>query len=187
MTAEPRLALLRDPDKAVASLSQFRRRILEALDEPNSATGLAKRLGSTRQKVNYHLRSLENAGLVELAETRQRRGLEERVMRRVADVVLVDPTAFAGVELNRRDAVGVTGVVVTSRDLIAQAAQVSRRAADQGDSVAAATLDTVIRLESPVRLKDMLEEIAAVVARYDSEAGLAVRVATSVLATVPTE
>jgi hypothetical protein len=49
------------------------------------------------------------------------------------------------------------------------------------------TLDTAIRPESPGRLQDRLEEIAAVVARYDSETGLAVRVATSALATVPAE
>jgi hypothetical protein len=56
-------------------------------------------------------------------------------MRKVADVVLVDPTAFAGVELTRRNAAGATGVVVTSRDLIAQAAEVSRRAAAVGGFV----------------------------------------------------
>ncbi|NIP81922.1 MAG: helix-turn-helix domain-containing protein, partial [Gemmatimonadetes bacterium] len=58
------------------------RRLLDALlERPDSAVGLARRLGDTRQRLNYHLRVLEGAGLVELEEERPRRGVRERVMR----------------------------------------------------------------------------------------------------------
>jgi DNA-binding transcriptional ArsR family regulator len=174
--------MLHDPDQVVDALSAFRRGILAALDRPDSATGLARQLGSTRQKVNYHLRALEDVGLVEVEELRQRRGLTERVMRRTSDVVLVDPTAFDTSGLSRTDVVGVSGVVTTATDLIGQAAQVASRAGNRGERVVAATLDTEIRVASPSALKAMLDEIAAVVARHDSGAdGLRVRVATAVL------
>ena len=178
----PTLSLITDPDQAI-SLSGMRRRILEALDEPDSATGLANTLGTSRQKVNYHLRELEKTGFVELAEVRQRRGLEERVMRRTSDVVLVDPAAFSGVDLNKRDAVGLSGVIATAASLIRQGAAVAAGASESDESVAAATLDGEIRIESPVRLREMLGEIAEIVSRYDSTTGLGLRVATTVLPT----
>ena len=176
------VALITNPEHAIA-LTEMRRRILEALDQTDSATGLAGTLGATRQKVNYHLRELEKAGFVELAEVRQRRGLKERVMRRTSDVVLIDPAAFSGLELERPDAIGLSGVIVTAASLIRQSAAVGAGASKGDESVAAATLDGEIRVESPARLKDMLGEIAEVVSRYDSPTGLELRVTTTVLAT----
>jgi DNA-binding transcriptional ArsR family regulator len=178
--SEQTIALVTDP-MSVEALTPFRRSLLRELDDPDSATGLAKRLGTTRQRVNYHLRALEDAGLVELDEVRQRRGLQERLMRRSGDVVVVDPTAFG--HLEGKDRTGVVGVVSTASDLIRQAATVGSEASRAGEKVAAGTLDTVVRLKDPKSLRLMLEEIASVVAKYDSgESGLAVRVATVALA-----
>jgi DNA-binding transcriptional ArsR family regulator len=171
-----------DADEVVETLSQFRREVLAALSAPASATEIARNLGTTRQRVNYHVRALEEAGLLELHEERQRRGLTERVMRKSADIVLVDPSAFDMAQLSRVDAAGITGVVAVAADLIRQAAAVSAAASERDERVAAATLDTSIRVESPRALRTMLEEVAAVLARHDSgEEGLEVRVATAIL------
>lgn len=65
-----------------ASLSPLRQQLLGALRaRPDSAAGLARRLGVPRQRVNYHLRALERDGLLELHATRRRRGLAERILR----------------------------------------------------------------------------------------------------------
>lgn len=174
--------ILRDPDRVVEAMSPFRRRILAALDEPASATGLARTLGSTRQKTNYHLRALEEAGLVEVDELRPRRGLTERIMRRTSEVVLVDPTAFDTSGLTKTDVVGLSGVVSTATELIGQAAAIASQAGDRRERVASATLDTQIRVSSPSALEALLEEMAAVIARHDTgREGLLLRVATSVL------
>ncbi len=181
MTA-PSVTVLRDPDQVVEVMSPVRREILAALDEPNSATGLAQRLGSSRQKMNYHLHALEEAGLVEVDELRPRRGLTERVMRRTSEVVLVDPAAFDTSGLTKRDVAGLSGVVSTAVEIIGQAAQVTAEARRRDQRVAAATLDTEIRVANPAALKAMLAELAAVVARYDTDdEGLLLRVATTVL------
>src|SRR5260370_5723397 len=66
---------------AAAALSPFRLGLLKGLQQPESASGLARRLGLPRQQVNYHLRALERAGFIELSEARQRRGCTERIMR----------------------------------------------------------------------------------------------------------
>lgn len=179
------VVMLGDPDDVIDNLSRTRRAVLSALDEPASATVVARRLGSTRQKVNYHLRALEQAGLVECAELRPRRGLTERVMRRTSDVVLVDPLAFDASELARSDVAGVAGVVATATDLIRQAATVASAAARRRARVASAVLDTEIRVASPAALSAMLDEVAAVVARHDSgDEGLLLRVSTTVLPAV---
>lgn len=186
--AGPRFGVVSDPDQVVDALSPVRRRILGALDRPASATGLAKQLGSTRQKINYHLRALEAAGLVEVDELRPRRGLTERIMRRTSDVVLVDPTAFDTSGLTRDDVVGLSGVVAIAADLIGQAAIVSTQAGERSERLAAASLDTEIRVASPSDLRAMLDEIAVVVARHDTgDSGLRLRVATSVLPSVTDE
>lgn len=169
-----------DPERA-AQLTGLRRAVLAALDEPASASVVADQLGLSRQKVNYHLRALEDAGFVELAEERPRRGLTERVMRRAADAVVVDPAAFDVSGLGDADVVGLGGVVATATDLIRSAAAVATAASAVGKRVAAAALDGEVRVASPASLDAMLEDLGAVIARYSAPTGLRVRVATLVL------
>lgn len=176
------IRLVSDPDEVVDTLHPLRRRILDLLDTPDSATGLAARLDTSRQRVNYHLRKLEDAGMVELAEVRQRRGLQERVMRRRNEIVLIDPTAFSAGVMSRQDAAGITAVVAMASDQIRRAALVATAAAESGSRVVAATLDTSVRVPSPAALKSLLDEIGAVIAHHDSgEEGLLVHIGTSVL------
>ena len=49
-----------DPVAAAVALDPVRSRLLSELAEPASAATLAARLGIARQKVNYHLRALED-------------------------------------------------------------------------------------------------------------------------------
>jgi DNA-binding transcriptional ArsR family regulator len=74
-----RVSVLSESHRLAAVLSPIRRQVLQSLDTPDSATGIARRLGLARQKVNYHLRELERAGFVEMDEQRQRRGCVERL------------------------------------------------------------------------------------------------------------
>src|SRR5687768_5561169 len=89
MTARP-TALLDDLDTALQALAPIRRRILAALSEPASAAGLSEQLGMPRQKIGYHLRALEGAGLVQPAGERRKRGFTERLFVAARDHVL-DP------------------------------------------------------------------------------------------------
>jgi DNA-binding transcriptional ArsR family regulator len=82
------------PATAATLLDPTRLEILRALDQPDSAAGLARRLGLPRQKLNYHLRLLEGDGLVELVEERKKRNCTERVLRAVARSYLISPAAL---------------------------------------------------------------------------------------------
>src|SRR3712207_7665169 len=94
--ADMSLDVLQDPDRLRGTLSPLRRRLLEELREPDSATGLAARLGESRQRLNYHLRELERGGLVELVEQRQRRGRTERILRATGHAGIVAPAGAGG-------------------------------------------------------------------------------------------
>src|SRR5690606_10538251 len=67
-----------DPAVAGVSLDPVRTEILCRLATPGSAAQLAAQLGLPRQKVNYHLRTLERHGLVELREERRKGNMTER-------------------------------------------------------------------------------------------------------------
>lgn len=181
-SAPPTVTVLTDPDVVIEALTPFRRHLLALLDHPDSATGLARELDASRQRVNYHLRALEQAGLVELVEERPRRGVTERVLRRRADVVLVDPMVFDTSGLGDRERVGVAGVVTTARDLVGQAAAVAGAASAAGRQVAMATLDTEVRVASPAAMRALLDDLAVTVARHATDGpGLRLRVATMVV------
>ena len=68
--------------------------MLAELREPASAADLGTRLAIPRQKVNYHLRTLESLGLVSVATTRKWGGLTERLMVAKAASFVVSPKAL---------------------------------------------------------------------------------------------
>lgn len=77
--------------QAGALLDEARLGLIRALGEGESAAGLARRLGLPRQRVNYHLRELERAGLVEAVGERRRGNCTERLLRPVARAFVLAP------------------------------------------------------------------------------------------------
>ncbi len=92
------VVVIEDPATAEACLDATRSRLLAALTEPQSATMLANALGLPRQKVNYHLRILEQHGLVELVENRRKGNVTERLLRATASSYVISPTALSAVQ-----------------------------------------------------------------------------------------
>ena len=94
MAPTPALEVVRQPDAAAALLDPVRQQLLPELAEPDSASGLARRLRLPRQRINYHLRALETAGLVELVEERRKGNCIERVVRATARAFVISPEAL---------------------------------------------------------------------------------------------
>jgi DNA-binding transcriptional ArsR family regulator len=92
------VAVIEDPAAAEVSLDPVRARLLAELAVPGSATTLAAKVGLARQKVNYHLRTLEKHGLVELVEERKKGNVTERVMRATAASYVISPAALSAVQ-----------------------------------------------------------------------------------------
>jgi hypothetical protein len=91
------IEVIDDPRAAEVSLHPVRARMLAELASGGTATGVAAKLGLTRQKANYHLRTLETSGLVELVEERRKRNTTERVMRATAASYVISPAALGSV------------------------------------------------------------------------------------------
>src|SRR5688500_771641 len=86
--------VIEDPAAAVVALDPVRARLLAALAAPASAAMLGARFGRARQKVNYHLRTLEAHGLVCMADERRWGGLTERRLVATAASYVVSPAAL---------------------------------------------------------------------------------------------
>jgi DNA-binding transcriptional ArsR family regulator len=175
------MALVEEPERLRQALSPLRRRLLERLREPASATQLAPALGLSRQRVNYHLRALEAAGLVELVEQRQRRGCVERILRATADAFVVDPSVmaadgFSGLA-DRYAAEHLVGVAAgTVRDVARMQAGAERA----GTRLLTFTIEAEIRFAEPGAVHDftdaLAEAVAATAERFDTPGGRSYRI-----------
>lgn len=165
-----------DPAAAVTALDPIRSRLLAELRQPASAAGLATRTGLTRQKVNYHLRALENRGLVVAAGERRWGGLRERLLVASASSYVVSPGALGEVGADP----GRAGDRLSASYLIALAARAVREvggmwrlARDTDKRLATLSIDTAIRFRSPAErarfTEDLSDAVTALVARYHDD------------------
>ena len=164
------MEVVSDPERVAAALSPLRRRLLSELATPESATTLGKRLGLTRQKVNYHLRELERAGLVELVGERPRRGLIERLYRTTARSVIVDPNLLGVAATGVADRFSSAHLVGVAARAVREVAVLRDRAEEAGKPLATFTLDTEINLATPgdfdLFAAELRDSIAVLVKRY---------------------
>lgn len=170
------LHLIHDPERATTALHPLRRRILAELAEPGSATELARRLELPRQLVNYHVRQLETAGLVEPAGERRRRNCTERLLRAVARSYLIDPAALGSLAADperMEDHTSSAYQVATAARLIQEVAALREGADRAGQRVPTLTLQSEIRFASPEAQRafaaELTRAVAAIVARYHDE------------------
>jgi predicted ArsR family transcriptional regulator len=157
--------VLREGDLRGA-LTPLRRRLLTELREPASATGLAARLGETRQRINYHLRELEKSGLLELVEVRQRRGREERLLRATARTVVVSP-AMVGPRDLEQDRFAVDTLLAAAASTVDIVARQRAAAAAAGKRLVTFTVEAEIGFDRPADISDFASRLASLIASYD--------------------
>lgn len=155
------IQIVQNPEKAAALLQPGRLDLVERLAEPDSAAGLARRLGIPRQKVNYHLRELELAGFVELVEERRKGNCIERVVRATAREFLIAPHAGKSMAADRFSA---AYLVSTAARVIRDLAGLCLRARKAGKRVATLTMETEIRFASAESRAAFAEELTALIA-----------------------
>jgi DNA-binding transcriptional ArsR family regulator len=152
---------------AAAALSPFRLGLLKGLQEPESASGLARRLGLPRQQVNYHLRELERAGFIEMSEERQRRGCTERIMRLTSRVSFprADEAAPPEVRADQEGHGFASAHVIAAASAVASEVAELRSRAGQGARLVTTTLQSEIRFPTPDDYRAFVEGLTAAVAR----------------------
>ena len=173
------VAVIDDPAAASVALDPVRARMLAALAEPASAATLAERVGLTRQKVNYHLRTLEAHGLVELAGERRWGGLTERLLVASAAAYMVSPGALGDASVEdpdrARDRLSARYLVALAARIVREVGALTRRAGVAGKRLPTLAVDTEIGFRSAADRAAFTEELTAAVtslaARYHDDAG----------------
>lgn len=170
------VTVIDDPATAEVSLDPVRARLLAALTEPGSATTLASRAGLTRQKANYHLRTLERHGLVELVEERRKGNCIERVLQATAASYVISPVALAAVAPDpdrSPDQVSARWMLSLASRLVQEVGQLIQGAKKARQPVATFAIDTEIRFGSAADRADFAVEltdtVSALVAKYHDE------------------
>jgi DNA-binding transcriptional ArsR family regulator len=144
-------------------------RILAQLAEADSAAGIARRLGLPRQQVGYHLRALEQAGLVELVEERRKGNCIERIVRAAGRCYVISPEALGklGVTPEQRgDRFSVGFLVCLAARAIRDVTLLSGRADMAGKRVSPTmAMELEVHLASVEARNAFADELAQQVAR----------------------
>jgi DNA-binding transcriptional ArsR family regulator len=166
-----------DPAAAAAALDPVRSRLLSELAEPASAATIAARFGLPRQKVNYHLRTLESHELVRVAEERQWGGLKERVLVATAASYIVSPKALgrAAADPGRSaDRLSASYLIALAARIVREVGDLLRRSQEAGKGLPTLSIDTEVRFKSPADRaafsKELTDAVMKLASRYHDEA-----------------
>lgn len=168
--------VISDPAVATVALEPVRSRLLSELATPASAAALSSRLGIARQKINYHLRTLEEHRLVEVAEKRKWGGLTERLLVATASSYVVSPSAMGPVATDPGrtvDRLSAGYLIALAARVVREVSDLLRRAGKAGKRLPTLSLDTEIRFRSPAERAEFSAALASavtnLVARYHDE------------------
>jgi DNA-binding transcriptional ArsR family regulator len=162
------VAVIEDPAAAEVSLDPVRARLLAELAEPGSATMLAAKVGLPRQKVNYHLRTLEQHGLVELVEERRKGNVNERLLQATAASYVISPTALAAVQpdpARSPDRLSARWLLAVSARLVRDVGTLITGATRAKKRLATFALDGEVRFATAADRAAFAEELATCVTR----------------------
>jgi predicted transcriptional regulator len=162
-----------DPRHAALLAAPIRRRILESLAEPGSASTVARSLGLARQLVAYHLRQLEARGYVELVREERRRGCVERIVRRTAQYLVVSPDVFGAQGIDPRqvqDKFSSSYLIALASRMAKEVGEAQAAAERAGRPMTTLSADVEVRLRSPREREafanELLDAITQIVDRY---------------------
>lgn len=137
-------------ERAQALLHPLRVRLLALAAEPVSAVELARELGETPQKINYHLKELEKAGLLKKVREEKVRNLTKAYYQVQARSLLFSPgfVAERGADARvARDQVSLHNLLGLSHELERDVIGLLNRSKSEG--MAAASLGAKAELAFP--------------------------------------
>ncbi len=189
------VTVIEDPAAAAASLDPTRVRLLAELAAgPASAAMLAGKVGLPRQKVNYHLRTLERYGLVELAGERRKGNVTERLMQATAASYVISPIALGAVQpdpARARDRLSARWLLALAARLVRDVGSLVAGAARARKRLATYALDGEVTFASAADRAAFVEEltqgVGALIRKYHdgtAEGGRAHRIVVALHPTV---
>jgi len=154
-------------------LDPTRLRLVAELAQPASGTDVARRIGLPRQKVNYHLRELEKAGIIRTVELRRKGNCTERVVQAVATSYLISPEVLGTISANPAtiaDRASSAYLVALAAETIREVAELRDRAEKADKKLPTLSLQSSVRFNSAEAMNGFAEEltqaVASLVAKY---------------------
>jgi DNA-binding transcriptional ArsR family regulator len=166
MVTQP-LDIIDDPARARTALQPIRLRLLHLLERPQSAPQLANAMGMPRQRVLYHLRTLEAQRLVEAQEHGRVGRRIDRSYVRTATSYAIAPRTLGGVAVDPRtvgDAFSSAYLSAVAARALNDLAALGRAAAARGKRVPTLTLETDVRFATPADQRRFADELTAALA-----------------------
>jgi DNA-binding transcriptional ArsR family regulator len=178
---------LQDPTAIEALASPHRLEIVAALGEAEHASiaALARRLGRTPHSLYYHVKLLERAGVVRIADTQRRGRRDERIWTLAGERIQVNATTRSPASIVKASKAIDAMLRLTSREL---SAAVRRRAErpDQTQPLTGMRMKARLGDRALRRVLGLMEEIGRVVRDANRGAGSG-RIFAVTLVLAPTE
>ncbi len=179
--------MIDDPERVAALAYPIRVAILDVLRSPNSSSGVARIIGETRQKTNYHVRALEEAGLIKAVGERRTGNFVEQLYQSVAGTFVVSPR-LAWSDDRRvealRSQLPLEQLVELGEDIQHDATALLDRAAFDGDDIPCGAVDAAVRFRDEAAraafLEEYLEALKPLLKKYGARHGDEFRVALAV-------
>jgi DNA-binding transcriptional ArsR family regulator len=146
--------------QAGALLHPLRIEVLKKLAEPRSCPELAKELGETSQKIYYHVKILESAGLIDKVDERRVRGIMEGLYRARAKSYWLSPALVGkvGGAERARDQMSLGFLLSLAEEIQADVARLGE-GTGEGQVVPSLGLSLQIELENAEERARFLEEL----------------------------
>ncbi|MBZ0286886.1 MAG: helix-turn-helix domain-containing protein [Anaerolineae bacterium] len=154
---------IQDVDQALALLKPARIDLLKRLDEARTCPELADMLGDSAQKIYYHVKALEKAGLVEKVDEKRVRGVVEGYYRAKARSYWLAPQLVGQIGGER-----ITRDQISLRTLLGLAAEIHddighlAHSAEAGHDVPSLSLSAHIHLPDSRRRAEFLQEVQTI-------------------------
>lgn len=137
---------------------------------------LAARIGLPRQQVNYHLKTLERHGLIELVEERRKGNVTERLMQATASSYVISPVALAAVQPDpgrSPDGLSARWLLAVAARLVSEVGSLITGAERASKPLATFTIDAEVRFATTKNraafAAELADAVATLVARYHDE------------------
>lgn len=151
-----------DIDQAAALLKPLRIELLKRMAMPRSCPELASELGETTQKLYYHVKILEKAGLIEKIEERRVGGIMEGQYQATARAYWLSPGLVGriGGQAKATDQLSLGYLLSLAEDLQYEVGQLAERT---DVNIPSLGLSAQIYLEDGSRRQAFLEELQGAV------------------------
>ena len=150
-------------EQAMVLLKPVRLALLQRMATPHTCHDLAQSLDDTPQKIYYHIKALEQAGLVEKIDERRGRGRTESRDQATARTYWLAPRLINAVGGKRtaQDQTSLRVLLSLAEEVQADVGRLAQRS-EAGSHVPSLSLSAQIHLPNPNRRAEFLQELQTV-------------------------